>query len=286
MEFILSAIVSALLISSMYILVALGFAFLLSVIGIINFSHGVIYMISGYICYQLSVVYGLNQWLALVISVVFIGAFGLFLERYCFRYAVGNLDRMILISIAIILILQNAVNITMGGHVRSLPSFAPGTLSIGTLSFAVDKLLTFFIGGALLGILIWFTRRTKYGLQMQAVSQDSEGAALQGIDVHRVSGIACAMACAMAAIAGCLMGALFNLSAFMGDNMLIKSLEVVILGGIGSIGGIFYAGLLIGSIDAVVPLFSSGAMGQVIGLAVIIIILLFRPQGFFGREFN
>ncbi len=286
MELALSALISALLISAMYIVVALGFAFLLSVIGIINFSHGVIYMISGYLCYQLAVAYDFNQWLALIISVIVISAFGLFLERYCFRYAVGNLDRMIIISIAIILVLQNAINITMGGHVRSLPSFAPGTIHIGTFSFALDKLLTFLIGGALLAILIWFTRRTKYGLQMQAISQELEGAALQGIDVHRVSGIACAMACGMAAIAGCLMGALFNLSAFMGDNMLIKSLELVILGGIGSIGGLFFAGLLIGSIDAIVPLFSSGAMGQVIGLAVIIIILLFRPQGFFGREYS
>jgi branched-chain amino acid transport system permease protein len=90
----------------------------------------------------------------------------------------------------------------------------------------------------------------------------------------------------MAAVAGCLMGALFNLSAFRGDSMLLKSLELTILGGIGSIGGLFFAGLLIGSIDAVVPLFSSGAMGQVISLVIIIVILLFRPQGFFGREFS
>jgi branched-chain amino acid transport system permease protein len=286
MELALSAVISALLISSMYIVVALGFAFLLSVMGIINFAHGVIYMMAGYICYQLAVAYGLNQWLSLIVSVIVISALGIFLERYCFRYAVGSLDRMIIITIAIILVVQNAINITMGGHVRSLPSFAPGTLRIATFSFAIDKLLTFLIGGALLAILIWFTRRTKYGLQMQAVSQELEGAALLGINVHQISAIACAMACGMAAVAGCLMGALFNLSAFMGDNMLIKSLELVILGGIGSIGGLFFAGLLIGSLDAVVPLFSSGAMGQVIALAVIIIILLFRPEGFFGREFS
>ena len=121
---------------------------------------------------------------------------------------------------------------------------------------------------------------------MQAVAQDFEGAALQGINVNRISAMACAMACGMAAVAGCLMGALFNLSAFMGDNMLVKALELVILGGIGSIIGMFFAGLLIGSIDAIVPLFSSGASGQAIGLAIIIIILLFRPQGFFGREFE
>jgi branched-chain amino acid transport system permease protein len=286
MELAFSALINALLISAMYIVVALGFAFLLNIMGFINFSHGVIYMIAGYICYQLAVVYMMNQWVSFIISVIVVGAFGIFLERYCFRYAVGNLDRMIIISIAIILILQNAVNITMGGYVRSLPSFAPGILKIATFSFAVDKLLTFIIGGVLLAVLIWFTRRTKYGRQMQAVSQDLEGAALQGISVHRVSAIACAMGCGMAAVAGCLMGALFNLSAFMGDSMLLKSLELTILGGIGSIGGLFFAGLLIGSIDAVVPLFSSGAMGQVISLVIIIVILLFRPQGFFGREFS
>jgi len=68
--------------------------------------------------------------------------------------------------------------------------------------------------------------------------------------------------------------------------MLVKALELVILGGIGSTGGILFAGLLIGSIDAIVPLYSSGAMGTVIGLAIIVVILLFRPQGFFGREFS
>ncbi|OGO42472.1 MAG: hypothetical protein A2137_00355 [Chloroflexi bacterium RBG_16_58_8] len=286
MELATAAIVNAFLISAMYIVVALGFAFLMNVMGFINFSHGAIYMVAGYLCYQLAVVYGLNLWVSLLISVIIISAFGIFLERYCFRYATGNLDRMIIITIAIILILQNGINVTVGAYVRSLPSFAPGILKILTFSFATDKLLTLVIGGVLLAVIIWFTRRTKYGLQMQAVSQNLEGAALQGINVHRVSAIACAMACGMAAVAGNLMGALFNLSAFMGDNMLVKALELVILGGIGSTGGILFAGLLIGSIDAVVPLFSTGAMGTAIGLAIIITILLFRPQGFFGREFG
>jgi branched-chain amino acid transport system permease protein len=258
----------------------------MNVMGFINFSHGAIYMIAGYICYQLAVVYGLNLWLSFSLSVIIISILGLFLERFCFRYATGNLDRMIIITIAIILILENSINVTVGAYVRSLPSFAPGILKFLTFSFATDKLLTLVICGVLLAVIIGFTRRTKYGLRMQAVSQNLEAAALQGINVHRISAIACAMACGMAAVAGCLMGALFNLSAFMGDNMLVKALELVILGGIGSVGGILFAGLLIGAIDAVVPLFSSGAVGQVIGLAIIIIILLFRPQGFFGREFE
>jgi branched-chain amino acid transport system permease protein len=286
MELASSAVINALLISAMYIVVALGFAFLLNIMGFINFSHGAIYMVAGYVCYQLAVEWGINQWLSLVMSVIIIAAFGLFLERFCFRYATGSLDRMIIISLAIILVLQNGINTTVGAYVISLPSFAPGVIQFASFSFATDKLLTFVIGGVLLAALIWFTRKTRYGLQMQAISQNQEGAELQGISVHRMSGLACAMGCGLAAVAGCLMGALFNLSAFMGDNMLVKSLELVILGGIGSIGGILFAGLLIGSIDAVVPLFWSGAMGQVIGLGIIVVILIFRPQGFFGREFS
>jgi branched-chain amino acid transport system permease protein len=286
MELVSSAVVNSLLMSAMYIMVALGFAFLLNIMGFINFSHGAIYMVAGYLCYQLEVIYGLNQWFSLASSVIIIAAAGIFLERFCFRFATGNLDRMIIISIAIILILENSINISVGAYVRALPSFAPGTLKVSGISFATDKVLTFVIGGVLLAVSIWFTRRTKYGMQMQAISQNLEGASLQGISVHRVSAIACAMACGMAAVAGCLMGALFNLSAFMGDNMLVKALELVILGGIGSTVGIIFSGLLIGTIDAVVPLYSSGAMGQVIGLAIIIVILLFRPQGFFGREFS
>ena len=286
MELVYAAIINALLMSAMYIVVALGFAFLLNIMGFINFAHGSIYMVGGYACFQLAVVYGLNQWVSLLITVVVIAAVGLFLERYLFRYATGNLDRMIIISIALTLILENSINISVGAYVRSLPSFAPGIIKAGTFSFATDKLLTFVLGAALLAVLIWFTQRTRYGMQMQAISQNLEGASLQGISVHRISGIACAMACGMAAVAGCLMGALFNLSAFMGGNMLVKALELVILGGIGSTTGIIFSGLLIGTIDAVVPLFSSGAMGNVIGLAIIVVILLFRPRGFFGREFG
>jgi branched-chain amino acid transport system permease protein len=180
MELVPSAIVNALLISAMYIVVALGFAFLMNVMGFINFSHGAIYMVAGYLCYQLAIVYGINLWLSFVLSVIVIAGLGVFLERFCFRYATGNLDRMIIITIAIILILENGINVTVGAYVRSLPSFAPGIIKLSNVSFAADKLLTFFIGAILLGVLIWFTRRTKYGLQMQAISQDLRGRLCKG----------------------------------------------------------------------------------------------------------
>jgi branched-chain amino acid transport system permease protein len=284
MELTIITIINALVLSSMYILVALGFAFLFSIMGILNFAHGAIYMVSGYICYQLAVEWGLNQWLSLLLSVICVGAFGLFLEKFCFRPFFGNLDRTIVVCIAIIIILETTVNVTVGTLVRSLPAFVSGILKVGAFSISAEKLVTLIIGGSLLVAMVWFNRSTKMGQQMQAVSQNLEGAALQGISVHRISALACALACSLAAVAGCLMGAIFSLSPFMGGQMLLKALELVILGGIGSVGGIFFAGLVIGTLDATLPLLIGGAGSEAIGVGVIITVMLFRPQGFFGRE--
>lgn len=284
MEIAAGLAVNALALSAMYILVALGFALLLSIMGILNFAHGAIYMVGGYICYQFAVEFGLNQWLSLLMSVVIVGLFGLFLERFCFRPLHGDMFRTIIMAIALILILETIVNVTVGVHVRSLPAFASGVISAGAISISAERVLTFAVGGLLLLGITLFIRRAKAGQQMLAVSQDMEGAALQGISIYRVSALACVMGCALAAVAGSLMGAVMALSPFMGDYMLIKAIQLVILSGIGTIGGVLVGGLIIGCIDATLPVFISGAATDAIGLGIIVVLLLLRPQGLFGHE--
>jgi len=276
--------VNALMLSSMYILMALGFALLLSVMGILNFAHAVIYMAGGYICYQLAVIYGLNQWLSLVLAALIMGLFGLFLERFCFRPFFGDVNRTIVMTLAIIVIVESAVNAAVGTHVRSLPAFASGVIRSGGVSLSVERLVTFIIGAVLLLALIFFIRKTKVGQQMLAISQDSIGAALQGINIYRVSAVATVIACALAAVAGSLMGAIVSLSPYMGTHMLVKAIVIVILAGIGSIGGVLGAGLILGTIDAFLPLVLSGSATNAVGLGIVILILLFRPQGLFGHE--
>jgi branched-chain amino acid transport system permease protein len=284
METAINTIIGALVLSSMYILVALGFALLLSIMGVLNFAHGAIYMVGGYICYQFAVEFGLNQWLSLLLSTIIMGAFGVLLERFCFRPFYGDMYRTIVMTIAIVLVLETTVNVLVGVHIRSLPAFVPGIIKAGAISLSAERLVTFFIGGVLLLGLTWFIRKARAGQQMLAVAQEPEGAALQGIDIFRISAVACAMGCALAAVAGSLMGAIFELSPFMGDYMLVKAIQLVILSGIGSIGGVLVGGLIVGSIDAVLPLFASGAVAQAVGLGIIIVLLLLRPQGLFGRE--
>lgn len=283
-ELLAQVAVNALMLSSMYILMALGFALLLSVMRVLNFAHAVIYMGGGYICYQLAVVYGLNQWVSLLLAAVFMGLFGLFLEKFCFRPFFGDVNRTIVMTLALIIIIESAINILVGTQVRSLPAFASGVLRAGGVSLSVERLVTFIISTAMLTGLIFFIQRTKTGQQMLAVSQEPTGAVLQGINIYRISAVATVIACALAAVAGSLMGAIVSLSPYMGDHMLVKAIEIVILAGIGSIGGVLGAGLILGLLDAILPILISGSATDALGLGIVILILLFRPQGLFGHE--
>ncbi len=283
-ELLAQVALNALMLSSMYILMALGFAILLSVMRVLNFAHAVIYMGGGYICYQLAIVYGLNQWLSLMLAAIIMGLFGLFLERFCFRPFFGDVNRTLVMTLALIVIIESVVNILVGTQIRSLPAFASGIIRTGGVSLSVERLVTFIISAALLLVIIFFIQKTKIGQQMLAVSQDDTGAVLQGINIYRVSAVATVIACALAAVAGSLMGAIFSLSPYMGGHMLVKAIEIVILAGIGSIGGVLVAGLILGTIDATLPILMSGSASDVVGLGIVILILLFRPQGLFGHE--
>jgi branched-chain amino acid transport system permease protein len=284
MELIVATSTNFLILSAMYILVALGFAFLFNMLRILNLAHGAIYMVGGYVGLAFIVLLGVNQWIALLLTTVIIAAFGVFLERFCFRPFVGDFNRVVMVCVAIAVVLQTAVNIIAGTKTLALPPFVEGVLRAGTFSVSYERITTFAIGAALLGLVIWFVNRTKWGQQMQAIAQDMEGAFLQGINVHRISALACFIGCGLAALAGCLMGAYLRLGPYMGDLMLIKALILVILAGIGSVSGILITGLVLGALDAVLPVLVGGAGSDAIAVAIVVILLLIRPRGFFGYE--
>jgi branched-chain amino acid transport system permease protein len=160
---------------------------------------------------------------------VIIGSFGIFLEKFCFRRFAGDFNRIVMICVAIIVILQTAVNIVVGTQILSLPPFAEGTSKIGPVSVGNERIVTFAIGVFLLLVIIWFVNKTKWGQQMQAISQNIQGAFLQGINVHRVSALASFIGCALAAIAGCLIGAYLSLGPFMGNFIRSRQYQRYIL---------------------------------------------------------
>ncbi len=284
MSTLITCTVNGLVLSSIYILVALGFGLQLSIMGIFNFAHGAVYMIGAYVTYGLSVGLGLNPWVSLLLSVIVVGASGLFLEKFCFRPFQSQPTKMIVIAIAVTLILQSAVEVTLGGVTRALPAFVPGILRAGFISVDTERILTFGIGAVLLATMTFLIQKTKIGQQMLAVAQDPEGAALQGIDTHRTAATATVIACATAALSGSLMATIFSMNPFMGDNILLKAIQVVILSGIGSLGGILAGGLIMGLLNAFLPVLTDASVGELITILIVIMILLIRPKGLFGYE--
>lgn len=278
------SILNGLALSGIYILVASGLALVLSIMGIVQVSHGEIYMIGAYCVYYLVAILGANFLLALVISTLFVGGLGILLERSCFRPFRGQPDRAFTISIALILILQNVVLSIAGGNPRSYSSSITGVLHLFGIAISWQRLVIIFVGLGLLIALFLFIKLTKTGQAMLAISQEREGAALLGMNIDRISAIAMFLGCGLAAIAGALIGSLFSIYPTMGAFALMKGIAVIILGGLGSISGAAVGGLILGLIDGIVPTLTTSHTAGLIGFGAIILILLFRPQGILGHE--
>lgn len=267
-----------------YILVALGLTLVLSIVGIVQLAHGEMYMVGSYIVYYFCVRAGLNFFLALPISVLLVGLLGIVLERYFLRPFRGNVEGAIISTIALILILQNGVVAIFGESYKDIPSPVQGVLTVLGVRLSWERLITILVSIVLVSALLIFINKTKIGQAMVAVSEDRDAAALQGINVNRVSSVAMFMGCGLAAAAGALVGAIFDLTPFMGGFALMKGIAVIILGGLGSIAGAIIGGLILGLVDGLVTPLLSVQMAGIIGLVVIILILIFRPQGLLGHE--
>ena len=277
-------VINALVQGIMYILAALGFAFIFNMLGTINLAHGALYRVGAYLCYYLCAMAGMNNWLALVVAAVVLAAVGLLLERIMFRPFMADFDRIIMIGVALMTIGQTIANVLTGSQALVIPAYATGSVSLLGVPISNERLLTFGIGLVLLLITLYIVNRTALGRQMEAVAQDRLGAALQGININRVSATVCAIGCALAAVAGCFMGAYQGLSANMGDTMNLRILMLVMLAGAGSMNGIIITGTVMGFLDCVCPILFQGNAGSAVPIAIVVILLLIKPKGFFGHE--
>ena len=284
METIWQGIFNGLVMGWIYVLVALGLTIVFSIMGIVQFAHGEIYMLGAYCTYWIAVVLGLNVFIALLLSALIMGFVGIILERLLFRQFRGQIEGSIIVAIGLILLLQTIAAIGFGTQDKWIPTTIAGALNIWNIKIPWERALSVITGIILVLALFLFIRKTKMGQAMVATSQDIEAATLQGIDVNRVSRVSMAIGCALAAIAGSLMGAVFGVQPVMGSYAMEKGIAVIILGGLGSIWGAVIGGLLLGLIDGLVPLGANTTVASIIGFSLIVLILIVKPQGFLGHE--
>ena len=277
-------LLNSLVLGVMYILAALGFAFIFNMLSSVNLAHGALYMFAAYICYYVAVAFGVNNWVAMIIAAVILAGIGFLLERFMFRLFFDDFDKIIMVGVALMTILQTAATIASGTKTLVIPQFAAGNTNIAGLTVTNEKLVTLGVGLLLLFASLYMVNRTSLGRQMQAVSQDRLGASLQGININRVSAVICAIGCALAAVAGSMMGAYQGLSATMGDTMNLRILMLVMLAGAGSMNGIIITGIIMGFLDSLFPTIIQGNAASAVVIAIVVILLLIRPRGFFGHE--
>jgi branched-chain amino acid transport system permease protein len=284
MEGILQSIANGLVLGWMYVLVALGLTIVFSIMRIVQFAHGEIYMLGAYCVYYVGVVLGLNVFESLIISAGALGLVGIALERFFFRRFRGQVESSIIVAIALILLLQTIAAVSFGTQNKWVPGTIAGVMVAGSIQLPWQRLLAMMVGIILTLLLFLFIRKTKVGQAMVAISQNLEGAALQGMNIDRISALSMSIGCAMAAVAGALMGSLFQVYPSMGSFAMAKGIAVIILGGLGSIAGAVIGGLIIGLIDGIVPFFADATSASIIGFILIILILIIRPRGLLGQE--
>jgi branched-chain amino acid transport system permease protein len=209
---------------------------------------------------------------------------GVLLERFMFRSIRGDMEPAVLACIGLSLLFQTLAVIAFGTYLKYIPSIFPGVLKLGGLRLSKDRLLVMAIALTFTLALILVVNKTKVGKAMLAISHDPDAAALQGINVNRISSLTMGIGCALAAIAGGLMGSLLQLAPYMGTFAMTKGIAVIILGGIGSVPGAVIGGFLLGLVDGLVPLFTSATVAAIVGFSVIVLILLIKPKGLLGHD--
>jgi branched-chain amino acid transport system permease protein len=277
--------INTLVLSSMYILAALGFAFIFNMMGQINIAHGGVYMMAGYLCYYFSKGgLGVSNWVGMIMAVVVMAAFGIVMEKFFFRPFGDDFSRVVMVGVALMTALTTTATAIGGVKVQQIDSFATGLTQFGDLAVSNERILTFSIGIAILVVVLFVVNKTAFGRQMEAIAQDKIGAALNGIDIYKVSAIVCLIGCGLAAVAGSLMGAYRSLSPTMGDAIILRILMLVMLAGAGSMNGVIITGFIMGLLDSVLPFFFQGNGADAVASIIIVVLLLIRPKGFFGHE--
>lgn len=283
-ELALQAIVSGLLVGGVYALMAAGLNLIFGVVRIINFAHGDLMMVAMYGVYWLFVLKGIDPYVSAIIVAPALFLIGVFLQRVVIRPIQGSSALMIIFAtVAVQLALQNGALMLFQGDFRSVQtSYSTAILDAGSVFISVPRLVAFVASLVLFTGLFLFLKYTYVGKAMRAVAENRTVARLMGIRVERINALAFGLGSALAGLAGVLMMPFVSVYPTAGAVYTLMAFVVVVLGGLGSMEGTVVAGLVVGLIETLTGTFISPAVKEIAYFALFIVILLIRPQGFFG----
>ena len=282
-------LISGILRGGMYVLIALGLALVYGVMGIPNFAHGEYYLIGAYATYFALTLLGVSPIIAILLGAVAGFVIGAVIEKLTFsplrkRNTGDWVTNAFMIGAGIQLIIQNGAQYLFTANYYGVTQLFPGSLAVAGINISNDRIIAFIIAVLALAGFWLFLKKTKTGISILAVADDEVGAMLMGVDIKKIHTLTYALSSMLAALAG---GALISMTPaypLMGTAPNLAAWFTVILVGVGNLSAVAIGGLMVGIIEVFSVYFFGAEWQNVISLSVIILILIFKPNGLFGRK--
>ncbi|MBW2064848.1 MAG: branched-chain amino acid ABC transporter permease [Deltaproteobacteria bacterium] len=266
-------------------LMALGFALVYGTSRLPNFAHGALYVVCGFITWSLLRGLGLNYALSIILAMITTGLVGSLIYRLILIRVRGMAISEIIASYAIgLAILEGFRWGGFKGTSYTLPPFMEGTMFIAGVPIDMHRVLVIVIGAAVVGLLWLFTHHTRIGLALQGMAQDERAALMLGIDSDFMAVVAMAFGSTLAGMSAVLLLPLGNIVVEAGYNVLVLAIAVCIVGGLGSWFGAVLAAFIIGFAQILTVVYLGTHFQMVVALLAIILTLILRPSGLFGRQ--
>lgn len=281
MEIIIYGIVNSMTLA----LMALGFTLVYGISGLPNFAHGALYIITGFIVWTLIYSLNLNYLLALILSLGIIGLVGAGIYRFILIRVRGMATSEIIASYAIgLAILEGLRWGGFKGMTYTLPVFIEGSLTFFGVQIDYQRIMVIILGLVIISLLWLFTHYNRIGLALRAMAQDERAALMLGIDSDRMAVAAMFLGSVLAGVAAIALLPLGNIVVEAGYNVLIMAIAVCIVGGLGSWVGAILAAFLIGFVQILTVVYIESHFQIVVALLAIIVTLILKPSGLFGRQ--
>lgn len=281
-------LVNALSLGSVYALFALGFTLIFGVLGVINLSHGAVFMVGAYAALQVIAHFALPLWAGLLFAFAFCGALGLLIDLLVLKpLRARNAPHLIpmIATIGVAIVINNAVQGIFGAENLRFPSgvVSEESLTLGGLHLTALELGIVLMSFVLMGALMLALKSTQLGRAMRAVAESPKAAYLVGINVEGLFYMTSFAAAGLGGVAGVLIGLYSNaLFPLMGQPMLHKGIAVIILGGMGDIRGAMLGGLFLGFAEVLSVAYIGSTMRDAVAFGLLFLVLLVRPKGLFG----
>ena len=287
----LSYLISGLALGSVYAIIALGYTMVYGIAKMLNFAHGDIIMVGGYVAFYACTKFNLPWWVCVLVSIISCVVLGVLVERLAYKplRAASSLS-VLITAIGVSYFLQNSAQLLFGSDTKIFPVLlTEGSFKLfnGQLVISYLTLITIIICLIIMVGLTLFINKTKIGKAMRACAEDKGAAQLMGINVNTTISITFAIGSGLAAFASILLCSTYpSLSPTLGSMPGIKAFTAAVFGGIGSIPGALLGGILLGLIENLTKAYISTQLSDAIVFAVLIVVLLIKPTGLLGKKEN